>query len=115
MTLQELFGIKHAKDSDTNIINQALANANVVENLKFCSTLMVNEVSLFSWRLFKFINKIAQRARNGKRPFGGMQLVFCGDFHQLPPVPNNPFDNGDFCFLLPLWKVTVLLKSQGIP
>ena len=21
-------------------------------------------------------------------------------------MPNNPFDNGDFCFLSPLWKVT---------
>ena len=82
MTLHELFGIKHTKYSDTNIINQALANANVVENLKFCSNLMVDEVSLLSWRLFKFINKIAQRARNRKHPFGRMQLVFCGAFHQ---------------------------------
>ena len=27
--------------------------------------------------------------RNTREAFGGMQLLFCGDFLQLPPVPDN--------------------------
>ncbi|PUU75363.1 hypothetical protein B9Z19DRAFT_356817 [Tuber borchii] len=30
--------------------------------------------------------EIGRRARKDPRPFGGIQLVFCGDFYQLPPV-----------------------------
>ena len=36
--------------------------------------------------LFDSIEEIAQVMRTDMRPFGGLQLVLCGDFLQLPPV-----------------------------
>ena len=36
---------------------------------------------------------------NPKLLFGGIQIVLCGDFRQLPPVPNILYgEEGDFCF-----------------
>ena len=33
------------------------------------------------------------------KPFGGMQIIFSGDFYQLPPVGNNDEpDTTKFCF-----------------
>mmetsp|Transcript_14859 Transcript_14859/g.24630 ORF Transcript_14859/g.24630 Transcript_14859/m.24630 type:complete len:134 (-) Transcript_14859:2391-2792(-) len=36
--------------------------------------------------LFDKLEYIARQVRKKSLPFGGMQLVLCGDFFQLPPV-----------------------------
>ena len=118
MTVHRFFGITHVSDFETNIIDRALSNPTVLSNLQSCSTLIIEEVSLLSFRMFELINKIACKARNDARPFGGIQLIACGDFFQLPPVPNYPFDEGQICFLSLLWKQTlpfrhcIILKSN---
>ena len=35
---------------------------------------------------FDKVEEIARRMRDSEEPFGGVQLVLCGDFFQLPPV-----------------------------
>ena len=47
--------------------------------------------------LFDKICAVLRLVRQDPRPFGGVQLVLCGDFCQLPPV------NGDFCFEGEAW------------
>ena len=35
---------------------------------------------------FKKLEYVAKKVRNSEKPFGGIQLIMCGDFFQLPPV-----------------------------
>lgn len=53
-------------------------------------TLIIDEISMLPHRIFDKLDKIFRRVR-GKldTPFGGMQLVLCGDFFQLPPVQKD--------------------------
>ena len=53
---------------------------------KNVDVLIIDEVSMMSKKLFDILNKIAQVVRKSKEPFGGMQVIFSGDFYQLPPV-----------------------------
>jgi len=41
-------------------------------------------------------------------PFGGVQLILCGDFLQLPPVIDKESGRSDrLCFEAPVWKKAI--------
>ena len=71
-------------------------------------TLIVDEVSMMSLKLFNILDKIARIVkREYHKPFGGIQLVFSGDFYQLPPVGDEDEpDTCAFCFESPIWNET---------
>jgi ATP-dependent DNA helicase PIF1 len=60
--------------------------------------LVVDEVSMMSKSLFELLDTIGKKLRKNPKPFGGIQLVFCGDFYQLPPIDDS------FCFESPSWN-----------
>lgn len=43
----------------------------------------------------------SRTVRQQNKPFGGIQLIICGDFLQLPPVTKG-FQPPQFCFQVPL-------------
>ncbi|CAJ1448483.1 unnamed protein product [Effrenium voratum] len=66
--------------------------------LRRAKVLLLDEVSMLS---AEFLDRAAQLVAEQKRsqsPFGGLQLVFCGDFMQLPPV------QGAFAFEAQAWQ-----------
>lgn len=70
-----------------------------------CVVLIIDEVSMLSRALFEKLDAIGRAVRSDARPFGGIQLVLCGDFHQLPPVGAGA--DGEFCFESPMWDAAV--------
>ena len=62
--------------------------------------LIIDEISMMSKKLFNILDLIGRIVRNRREtPFGGIQLVFSGDFYQLPPVGNeDDEDSCAFCF-----------------
>ena len=62
--------------------------------------LIVDEVSMMSKSLFELLDTIGKKLRKNTKPFGGIQLIFCGDFYQLPPIDDS------FCFESELWNKT---------
>jgi ATP-dependent DNA helicase PIF1 len=67
--------------------------------------LVVDEVSMLSLKLFDMLNAIGKGVRGNQRPFGGIQLIFSGDFYQLPPVGDkDDQDTQRFCFESDDWN-----------
>lgn len=61
--------------------------------------LIIDEISMMSKQFLERLDAIARAVRRDDRPFGGMQVVFSGDFYQLPPVGNREDpDTYTFCF-----------------
>lgn len=53
-------------------------------------TLIIDEVSLLTGNGLDLINETLQLVRNNRKmPFGGMQVILCGDSLQLPPILEN--------------------------
>lgn len=64
--------------------------------------LIIDEISMCGPTLLDKLNLLAQRIRSHSRhlSFGGIQVIFSGDFFQLPPV--SSFSN--FCFESKIWN-----------
>jgi ATP-dependent DNA helicase PIF1 len=54
---------------------------------------------MLSKKLFEVLNSALKAVRRSSAPFGGVQLIFTGDFFQLPPVAKETV----FAFQSPLW------------
>ena len=70
------------------------------ENWTKLDILVIDEISMMSKTLFELIDAISKKLRKNNRPFGGIQIICSGDFHQLPPIEN------EFCFESNLWTLT---------
>lgn len=79
-----------------------------------CEILIVDEVSMMSYKLFDILDKIARKVRRKNDiPFGGIQVIFSGDFFQLPPIGNKDEpDTMKFCFENPRWEETFPRENQ---
>ena len=75
--------------------------------------LVVDEVSMLSLKLFDTLNEIGKAVRGNFNPFGGIQLIFSGDFFQLPPVGDNlEPDTQRFCFESEQWNTVFRRECQ---
>ncbi|XP_043591407.1 ATP-dependent DNA helicase PIF1 isoform X4 [Bombus pyrosoma] len=67
--------------------------------------LIIDEISMVDGDYFDKIEAVARHIRRNERPFGGIQLILCGDFFQLPPVSKE--NKAKFCFQSNAWKKCV--------
>jgi ATP-dependent DNA helicase PIF1 len=44
---------------------------------------------MLNGELFDKLEIIARQIKNIDKPFGGIQLIVCGDFYQLSPIEKN--------------------------
>lgn len=62
------------------------ANEYLTDRIRRARVLIIDEISMLHPEQFDRVDLICRTARNSSEPFGGLQLVCCGDFFQIPPV-----------------------------
>ena len=73
------------------------------KRFKFTDVLVIDEISmLHSYRL-DLVDMVLRAVRGVNEPFGGIQVVMCGDFFQLPPV-NRSGSANHFAFEAAVWQ-----------
>ena len=104
-TLHSWSGIGLGTGTIENNIRK-IQNSTFKKNIwKDTSILIVDEVSMLSLKLFNMLNQIGKVTKKSQRPFGGIQLIFSGDFYQLPPVGNKDEpETSQFCFESDDWN-----------
>ena len=87
------------------MIEKITTHKKAIKTWKHIDLLIIDEISMMSLKLFEILDKIGKIIRNNDKPFGGIQLIFSGDFYQLPPVgDDNDLSTSQFCFESPLWN-----------
>jgi ATP-dependent DNA helicase PIF1 len=60
---------------------------------------------MLSNKLLTLLDGIAKRIKKNNLPFGGIQVLFSGDFYQLPPIGDKREpETIQFCFENPIWN-----------
>lgn len=130
-TIHSWAGIGLAQGDRKSVIDRAIkrfnygknaAGANLI-NWKNADVLIIDEISMLCGKLLEILDVIAQKIRKNSLPFGGIQVVFFGDFFQLLPVPEKlnigkrKYDkieldeihaeinsSNELCFQSPIWS-----------
>lgn len=106
-TVHSWASIGLANGPPLNIVNRIMKNRYAKQTWKDVDVLVIDEVSMMSQKIFELLDAIGKAIRKSNRPFGGIQLIFSGDFYQLPPVGNKDEpETMRFCFESPLWFET---------
>ena len=104
-TLHSWAGIGLGNGTIEQLVNKIKKNKFSKALWKSTDVLVIDEVSMLSLKLFNVLNAIGKAVRNNNKPFGGIQLVFSGDFFQLPPVGDKEDpESQQFCFESDDWN-----------
>lgn len=105
-TIHSWSGIGLGNGSVEEILRKVKINKYASNVWKNTDVLVVDEVSMLSLKLFDTLNIIGKKIRgDNNKAFGGIQLVFSGDFFQLPPVGDkDDIDSQRFCFESLQWN-----------
>ena len=117
-TLHSWAGIGLCNKTDTQIIKKIARSKFYRHNWENTDILIIDEISMMSCRVFELLNKIGKEIRNNNSPFGGIQIIFSGDFFQLPPVKETVFcfESEEFnkCFDYIIHLTKVFRQSDNV-
>lgn len=90
-TIHSWSGIRIKSNLSARQIETILSDEYIHARLMNTDVLIVDEISMMDAQFIDDLNLVLKSARNTfeNRPFGGIQIVFVGDFFQLPPVTKD--------------------------
>lgn len=74
------------------------------EAMQKADVLIIDEISMLHDMRLDMIDHILRQVRDNDNVFGGIQVIFCGDFFQLPPVSREKKGSAGFAFYANSWE-----------
>ena len=100
-TIHSWAGILLGMEDKITLLERVMTRDKAYNRWLYTRVLILDEISMMSPELLEKLDYIGKKIRKSTKPFGGIQLIFCGDFAQLPPVKS------DFCFKSAIWDVLI--------
>lgn len=112
-TINSWSGIKLCKGDNETIVQNVLKNPKMLKTWRKIKTLIIDEVSMISCKMFDILMLLAKKTRKSDEPFGGIQLVLLGDYLQLPPIPDfSDIETSKFAFESKEWYRVISLENH---
>jgi ATP-dependent exoDNAse (exonuclease V) alpha subunit len=91
-TIHSWSGIGIEEKMNRRQVDNLKNDEDVFARVNDAQVLIIDEISMLNANRLDLVNNICQALRQDLRPFGGLQIVLCGDFFQLPPVSKKNED-----------------------
>lgn len=86
MTIHSWSGIGIKDSLSPQDLDAISSREKIVNRAKKAHVLIVDEISMLDGKVVDMVDKVLKTVRQSEEAFGGVQVVFVGDFFQLPPV-----------------------------
>ena len=120
-TLHMFSGIGLANKKNALIVEELFTKKrHKLKNWRGLEILIIDEVSMMSLKILLLLDLIARKFYKKNVPFGGLQVIFTGDFYQLSPVFSNCSEKEQeqeketsmYCFQYELWDQLFIKENQ---
>ena len=118
MTVHSWSGIGIRDTLDEKDLSDIAKKKPVRERVRDVRVLIIDEISMLSANTLACVDQIIRHLKVSPLPFGGVQVIFSGDFFQLPPVNAAGAEAREkFAFMSPMWlqanlKICYLKESH---
>lgn len=104
MTIHSWSGMGIKAELDQNDIKDILKKSHIKRRIEQVKVLIIDEVSMLHHFRLDLVDEILRVGKKKDEPFGGIQVVLCGDFFQLPPVSRLGEQQAYFVYESKAWK-----------
>jgi hypothetical protein len=104
MTIHAWSGLGLKKSVNKKDLEAIRDKKHLKDHLEQTKVLIIDEISMLHRNQLDALNDILKFIRQNNESFGGIQMIFCGDFFQLPPIGEPEESNRDkFAFMSDAW------------
>ena len=75
----------------------------IAKRIMRAKVLIIDEVSMLGAYMLDMVDSVIKAVKRNELPFGGLQIIFVGDFFQLPPVSRER-EKISFAYESPAWE-----------
>jgi ATP-dependent DNA helicase PIF1 len=102
MTIHSWSGIGIHKTLSEEDLDKLSSNERLSKRINKAKVLIIDEISMLDAETLSLVDLSIRTVRRSEEAFGGMQVIFVGDFFQLPPVSRGT--KSQFAFHSPSWQ-----------
>lgn len=115
MTIHSWSGIGIRDILTDRDIEELMERQYLYKRFERTKVLIIDEVSMLHHFRLDLIEWICRQMKHNDKPFGGMQIIVCGDFFQLPPITKGEVLESEFAYKSESWlasKFTICYLSE---
>lgn len=95
-------GIRNILTDDD--VSKLLEKQYLYKRIEKLKVLIIDEVSMMHHFRIDMVDKLFQAFKGNELPFGGVQVILCGDFFQLPPISRKGEPVSKFIYHSKVWR-----------
>ncbi len=103
MTIHSWSGIGIAKTLSKGELLNVAGKDKVARRMRNTQVLIIDEISMLSGATLELVDRVCKKVRHNEQAFGGLQVIFVGDFFQLPPITRFGEEEQIFAFQSACW------------
>ncbi len=99
MTIHSWSGIGIKPSLSRYDLDKLASNEYIVKRIRRSRVLVIDEISMLPPDTLSMVDQVCREVMQNPEPFGGLQVIFVGDFFQLPPIIKKNTHEMDSLFL----------------